>query len=47
MLTQTLIFTIIKFIVIVAVAVAGIFTGKALRDRKDKKDSQRKETKNE
>lgn len=46
-MTETLIFKTVEFIVIIGVAVAGVFVGKALRDLKDKKNVQRKEANNE
>ncbi len=43
---ESVIITVVKFIVIVGVAVAGVFVGKALRTMKDNK-TQRKEAGNE
>ncbi len=46
-MTGTLIFKTVEFIIIIGVAVAGVFVGKALRDFMDKKNGQRKEANNE
>lgn len=43
MFISTLIFNVVKFVAIVAVAVAGVFVGKALRERKDRKNSQKEQ----
>ena len=40
---QMFLFYAVEFACIVAVAVAGIFVGKKLRDRKDKKNAEKAE----